>query len=119
MTEGNGKPPAPTVAAEEGYLFPNRMPHDVLRKLNHREWLSQCALLFEKNWGPNSPQMTPFRAGMISRIRLAAEYISLLEADAHKLAEALRASERDLGKALAALKHHRENEEREDDDAGR
>jgi hypothetical protein len=58
------------------------LPADVaLRRMDHRQWLSQFAFALETS--PKAgPQMTPFRAGAIGRLRLAVQYIKLLEHEA-------------------------------------
>jgi hypothetical protein len=58
------------------------LPADVaLRRMDHRQWLSQFAFVLETS-PKGGPQMTPFRAGAIGRLRLAAQYIELLEHEA-------------------------------------
>lgn len=67
--------PAATVDAE-------RVPDDVLRRLNHADWLGQFAQVLNLK-APGSPPMTPMRQGAITRLELAAKYIRLLEKDLH------------------------------------
>jgi len=84
-----------------------------LRKLNHRVWLGQCAIIFEQQWrqsgtqpfGPpgESVQMTPFRRGLIARLRMAAEYIALLEQDDRRAKQAVRYLQKRLGETAAKL----------------
>jgi len=67
-----------TIGEDETIRVP-KMPDDVLRKMNHSEWLMQfAAVLNMKHPGREQP-MTPFRAGAISRLALARQYIELLE----------------------------------------
>lgn len=73
-----------------------------LRKMNHREWLTQCAMMLETQWTQAAPQMTPFRAGLVGRLRLASAYIDLLEREA-----------RDHVREIEALKHDAERESRD------
>ena len=62
----------------------------LLRRMNHREWLVQFSetLLaqYRRPDGTTNP-MTPFRAGVISRLKQAARYIALLETDLRKSRE--------------------------------
>lgn len=62
----------------------------LLRRMNHRQWLIQFSetLLaqYRRPDGTTEP-MTPFRAGVISRLKQAARYIALLEADLRKSRE--------------------------------
>lgn len=66
------------------------MPEEVLRGMNHREWLVQFSetLLtqYRRPDGTTVP-MTPFRIGAINRLKMAASYIALLEADLRKSRE--------------------------------
>jgi hypothetical protein len=57
---------------------------NLLRKLNHAEWLGQFAIILELQTETRRP-MTPFRAGAISRLRMAAEYIDLLQREQRDL----------------------------------
>lgn len=59
-----------------------RMGEDMLRKLDHPEWLENFAKVMQMQTGV---EMTPMRTGVINRARLAAEYILLLRADIRKL----------------------------------
>ena len=117
MAEVNG---GPASAAPAGEITPDR-----LRRMNHVEWLGQFAQVLGISPKDHGIPMTPFRAGAISRLRFAATYIALLEADVERLSTGLRASERDLGKALAALEAHMKGEKRSeaeetvDDEPGR
>ena len=65
----------------------------LLRRMNHREWLVQFSetLLaqYRRPDGTTNP-MTPFRAGVISRLKQAARYIALLEGDLKQALEANR-----------------------------
>jgi hypothetical protein len=60
----------------------------LLRRMNHREWLVQFSetLLaqYRRPDGTTEP-MTPFRAGVISRLKQAAAYIKLLEDERREL----------------------------------
>jgi hypothetical protein len=55
------------------------MPDDLLRRLDHGEWLRGFALVLETSPKERGLPMTPFRAGAITRLRYAARYIELLE----------------------------------------
>ena len=70
----------------------------LLRQMNHAQWLAQFSevLKVSPRDGRDAIPMTPFRAGAISRLKMAADYIGLLQADLVKLSEALTASEHDL-----------------------
>jgi hypothetical protein len=52
-------------------------PDEVLRKMNHKEWLDQFAEVLQVS--PSG--MTPMKAGAIGRLTLAKHYIQLLEAE--------------------------------------
>lgn len=53
-----------------------------IRAMNHREWLMQFSMVLAiAPKGGRAPEMTPFRAGAISRLKMAARYIELLEHD--------------------------------------
>lgn len=54
----------------------------VLRRMDHREWLVQFGQLLELSYEKRASPMTPMRAGTIGRLRMAAEYIALLQAEA-------------------------------------
>lgn len=93
------------------------LPSSVVRRMNHREWLFQFALMLESDPPPKSSlvgeramrrPMTPFRMGAITRLRYAAQYCGVLEDENAAL-------QRDLDKALAALEHHLKEEELRDD----
>jgi hypothetical protein len=53
---------------------------DAVRRMDHRHWLVTFAQTLEIS-PKNGVPMTPFRAGCISRLRMAAEYIDLLRKD--------------------------------------
>lgn len=75
MTEINNNPPP-----DDGDY--HTLPADTaLRRMDHRQWLAQFAFVLETS-PKGGPQMTPFRAGAIGRLRLAAQYIELLEHEA-------------------------------------
>ena len=80
------------------------VPEEVLRGMNHREWLAQFSevLKVSPRDGRDAIPMTPFRAGAISRLKMAAEFIGLLQADIRELQHTLAATNRDLTRALAA-----------------
>ena len=89
------------------------LPLNLLRKMNHREWLSQFAMTLEapvKGLAGKPVMMTPFKQGAINRLRMASQYIEALEAENAAL-------QRDLDKALAALDHEvKQNNRREGTD---
>lgn len=67
-----------TVGEDQTITVP-KMPDDVLRKMNHSEWLQQFATVLNMKHPGREQPMTPFRAGAISRLHLARQYIELLE----------------------------------------
>lgn len=97
-------PKLPTVnghtVGEDNTVAVPKMPDDVLRKMNHAEWLQQFAsVLNMKHPGRTEQPMTPFRAGAISRMLLARQYILLLE---HENKMFRRKEKTDGGEAAAA-----------------
>lgn len=77
MTETkNGPTDPPILQVEQSHPVADA----VLRKINHREWLEQFAMVLGLR-APDGqgPPMTPMRAGAISRLKLVIQYIDLLE----------------------------------------
>ena len=101
------KPPKP----------PNGEGHDpgelLLRQMNHAQWLAQFSeiLKVSPRDGRDAIPMTPFRAGAISRLKMAADFIGLLQADLVKLSEALTASEHDLALLTKQIREHQKVDE--------
>jgi hypothetical protein len=58
------------------------VPDDVLRRMNHAEWLGDFAKVIGTT-RPGGPPMTVFRQGATERLRLAERYIRLLEKELH------------------------------------
>lgn len=56
------------------------IPDDVLRRMNHAEWLRDFSKILGMR-APGSPPMTPMRQGAMQRLALAAQYIDLLKKD--------------------------------------
>jgi hypothetical protein len=92
-------------------VFQPRISTEALRALNHMEWLRDFAKMMQLKTGV---EMTPMRAGVISRLNLAAEYIALLRHDAQTLATGLRASEHDLDLAMKEIARQKEELTRHD-----
>ena len=69
-----------------------------LRRLNHAEWLHQFAAALETP-PPGMPRgpMTPFKIGAIARLRMAGDYITLLQRD-------LRDKDREIKAVIAHTK---------------
>ena len=92
MINGGGKLPPRNPAEVQAVQGPKqrgmeqilevRVSTDTLRKLDHPEWLENFAKIMQMQTGV---EMTPMRMGIISRARLAADYIRLLRADVSKL----------------------------------
>lgn len=90
---GNGKDVQPRPLGMTDEDLPQHATR--LRRMNHREWLLQFAQVLSVS--PNSKPsldgsyrgmpMTPFRAGAITRLGQAAEYIALLEKDLVEMAD--------------------------------
>ena len=57
------------------------VPEEALRRMNHAEWLGQFSVVLDTPVQGRPTPMTPFRMGAITRLKLAARYIALLEAD--------------------------------------
>lgn len=69
----NGEPlAAPKVEA--------KIDDDILRRMNHVEWLNDFAKVLGMQ-RPGGPPQTPMRQGAIARLQLAAQYIELLKKD--------------------------------------
>jgi hypothetical protein len=86
-------------------VFTPHVSTEVLIKMDHVEWLQNFAKVMQLQTGV---EMTPMRAGVISRCNLAAEYIQYLKVEVRgletKLADATKALGRKAGK-----KHGEEN----------
>ena len=75
------KPPKLTVNGQpvgETIVVP-QMPDDVLRRMNHAEWLGNFSSTLAMSIPGRANPMTPFRAGAITRLQLAKRYVELLE----------------------------------------
>jgi hypothetical protein len=84
---------------------------DVLRKMNHAEWLEQFSTVLSIQPTGRTNPMTPFRVGAISRLQLANRYIKLLESEARMNArkyEELDKLHRDAMVAIRRLKGERD-----------
>jgi len=99
-TNGNGDIPIlggkPVDSAQQGAIPIDHLPPEMLAKLEHVQWLRQFALLMEQQTKEREIPMTPFRAGTIGRLRLAAQYIQVLEVAAVALKDKIRHREREI-----------------------
>jgi hypothetical protein len=59
-------------------VFQPRISTDALRRLDHADWLENFAKVMQLQTGV---EMTPMRAGVVSRCRFAAEYIRLIKVE--------------------------------------
>lgn len=108
MTNDNmngGSRPRPFDSTHETVKVPE-LSEAVLRRMNHVEWLQQFAQVLQMQpRDKTGVPMTPFRAGAIGRLVLAARYIGLLVKELHWLSrdnKALRAQVRHLGGVVPA-----------------
>jgi hypothetical protein len=91
-SNGDGQPPGTLQGRKQvgvDQVFMPRVSPEVLRAMDHAEWLESFAKVMQMQTGV---EMTPMRAGVISRCNLAAEFIRMLKvennANAQKLTEA-------------------------------
>lgn len=92
------------------------MPEDALRKLDHPEWLEDFAKVMQLNTGV---EITPMRAGVISRCRMAADYIKLLRYDISKLKKELARTATALDRAMTVLEDNNLDRVLDQHDEGR
>jgi hypothetical protein len=88
---GNGLVQRPQHGVDE--VFRPHVSTDVLIKMDHVEWLENFAKVMQLKTGV---EMTPMRAGVISRLNLAAEYIRYLKVQERGLQTKLDTATRDL-----------------------
>lgn len=74
-------------------VFKPHVSDDVLRKMDHSDWLEQFAKVMQMQTGV---EMTPMRAGVINRCEMAAQYIKLLEGESRALTTRLAEATREL-----------------------
>jgi hypothetical protein len=76
----------PTVNGGPSFLKPQMvdpyaMSDDALRRMDHDKWIGTFARVLEVELPNHGRPMTPFRAGAITRLKLAQRYIRLLQHD--------------------------------------
>ena len=73
--------------------FKPAMSSEALRKMDHVDWLENFAHMMQMQTGV---RMTPMRQGVISRLQLAAQFVTLLKADGKALVDKIKVLEKEI-----------------------
>lgn len=92
-------------------LAGTKVTDEILRRMNHEEWLTMFAQVLEKSATARGQitgvPMTPMRQGAIARVRYARDYIALLKKDAELRDKALAAAKAEIRHTLELVRRVR------------